>query len=263
MASMDGAARRCRVPHRVGITLLSALAMPAPLLAQTVSIGAGSSWRVGNGTVDLDCAAVQVAGTLDAGDGRIDGAGTVDFSGQLAANAGSIDVGGDWNNHGSFLAGTGTVQFVDRCNAAAGTIRGASTFANLRIESARGKTYRFDAGAQQSVTQSLLLDGGGQHMPIRSTQAGARARLALSLTGTQQIAWVDVADMEAPVNSAWLAQGVPITFNAIDAGNNARWFLSSGLPPAPPVPVPSASQWVLLLLACALAALGSRRFLRR
>lgn len=259
MPSMDDAARRRRALCRVGIAL--ALALPAPLLAQTVSIGAGSSWRVGNGTMDLDCATVQVAGALDLGDGRVDGIGTMDFSGQLAANTGRLEIGGDWNNRGSFLAGTGTVLFVDRCAAAAGTIRGASTFANLRIESARGKAYRFDAGAQQSVTQSLLLGGAaGRHMPIRSTQAGARARLALSLAGTQQIAWVDVADMEAPANFAWLAQGVPITFNAIDAGNNARWFLSSGLPPAPPVPVPSASQWALLVLAGALAVLGSRRF---
>lgn len=242
------------------VWLLSASAFPAGVLAQTVSIEPGASWQVGDAAMDLDCAAVDVAGALHAQDGRIDGIGHLGFAGQVTASTAAIEVGGDWNNHGSFLPGTGTVRFGDRCGQAQSSISGATAFSSLRIESARAKTYRFEAGKTQSIGAALALIGAaGQYLSIGSTQAGTRAHLALVEAGAQQIAWASVADMEAPEGSAWLAPGPAEAFQSVDAGNNSRWFQPS-VPPAQAVPVPTLSSWALLVLALGMGLFGSRVF---
>ncbi|MCX7556941.1 hypothetical protein OS187_08940 [Xanthomonadaceae bacterium JHOS43] len=197
--------------------------------------------------MDLDCAALRIEGAVDAADGQIAGVGHLDLAGQLAATTASLEVGGDWNNHGSFQAGSGTVVFSDRCNQSQSTLQGNTTFATLVIESARGKTYQFPSGATQDVSSALRLSGvAGQRMSIRSTTPGSRANVALDNAGSQQIAWVDVADMAAPSSAAWLAPGLPTAFNAIDSGNNQRWF---ALASVAPVMVPATSIWALLGLA--------------
>ncbi len=241
--------------------VIVAFAVPVDVFAQTVSIDAGAHWQIGDAVVDMDCAALNVAGTLDAQNGEVDGIGDLDIAGALSAATATFEVGGNWNNHGAFAAGAGTVRFSDRCGAAQATIGGASTFANLIVESAAGKAYRFPAGLTQTVAQSLHLAGAsGQLLPIRSTQSGVRASLALSQAGGQQIAWVDVADMEAPAGSAWLAPGLAATFHSVDSGNNVRWFVLA--PQAATIPAPATSPWALFALALALGLLGRRRLWR-
>jgi hypothetical protein len=238
--------------------LLAAWAFPTGVVAQTVSIEPGASWRIGDATVDLDCAALAVAGTLDTQDGRLDGIGHLDITGQMTAATASVEVGGNWSNQGSFLAGTGTVRLSDRCDAGAVSISGTTSFSTLLIESARGKAYRFQAGLSQSVALALRLVGApGALLPIGSMQAGTQAGLALNPAGQQQIAWVDVSDMAAPEGSAWLAPGRPEDFDSIDSGNNVRWFEPSGVGLLP-VSVPATSRWALLALALVLVAFARR-----
>lgn len=253
--------RRC-ARKGIAVWLLSALVFPAAVLAQTVSIEPGASWRIGDAAMDLDCAVVDVAGALHAQDGRIEGIGDLGFSGQVTASTAAIEVGGNWSNHGSFLPGTGTVRFVDRCDRAQGLIGGATAFSSLRVESARAKAYRFEAGKTQSIDAVLSLIGAtGQYLSIGSTQAGARAQLALVESGGQQIAWASVADMDAPEGSAWLAPGLADDFHSVDAGNNHRWFQPAA--PAQPVSVPTSSAWALVLLALGLGLFGGRVIRRR
>jgi hypothetical protein len=253
--------RRRRV-RRCAAVVLVAFALPAGAFAQTVSIEPGARWSVGDAVVDLDCAAVNVAGALDAQDGRVDGIGDLDIAGQVTATTAALEVGGNWNNHGSFVAGTGTVRLSDRCDQAAASIRGTTTYSTLRIDSARAKAYRFEAGTTQSVAQALQLTGAaGQYLAIGSTQAGTRAGLALSTGGTQQIAWVNVADMAAPEGSAWLAPGRPEDFHSVDSGNNLRWFQTAE--PAQPAQVPTTSGGALLVLLLGLGLLGRHRLRRQ
>jgi hypothetical protein len=239
--------------------LLVTLALPANVVGQTVTIGPGSSWSLGNAAVDLDCAALDVAGALDAQNASVAGVGNLAISGQLSAASASIEVGGNWTNHGSFVAGMGTVRLVDRCDRDAVSINGSTTFSTLLVQSARNKAYFFEAGQTQSILTALGLSGApGALLPLRSTLAAAQSALALNPAGSQQIAWVDVADMAAPEGSAWLAEGPPSAFNSVDSGNNARWFEPAPAPPAVHVPIPAASDWVLLALALVLGAVGMR-----
>lgn len=260
----DHRSARCGAGRFAVALVLAALTFPATVLAQSVSIEAGASWQVGDATLDLDCAAVDVAGTLHAQDGEVGGIGNLDIAGQVTAATASLDVGGDWNNHGAFLAGTGTVRLIDRCDRAHASIFGATDFSTLRIESARAKAYSFEAGRTQSIAALLQLTGAaGQYLSLGSTQVGARAALALSEGGVQQIAWLSVADMEAPEGTAWLAPGLPEAFNAIDAGNNLRWFQTPppvDPPRPPPIPAPALSVWALLVLTLALSVFGARKF---
>lgn len=262
MSDHPGAVRGAR---RFACAFLSLFAFPAATLAQSVSIDAGASWRVGDGAMDLDCATLQVAGALHAQDGTVGGIGDLGIvaGGEVAATTAELHVGGDWRNHGGFVAGTGTVHLVDRCDAGSALIEGTTSFASLLIESARGKAYGFEAGMTQSIALALRLAGApGVPLPIRSTQAGTRAGLALDNGASQQVTWVDVADMAAPEGSAWIASGLPAAFDSIDSGNNFRWFQPSG-PPAPPRSVPTASIWALLIMALVLARLGGLRLRRR
>ena len=249
--------------HAWRLVCVALLAAPAGVLAQSVSIDNGASWRVGDGAIDLDCAALDVAGSFHAQDGKVDGIGVLDIGGELTATSAALEVGGDWINRGTFVAGNGSVHLTDRCGASVALVDGSSAFSTLAIDSASGKAYAFAAGATQSVALSLRLAGApGLPLPIRSTQAGVQAALALAHGASQQISWLDVADLAAPDGSAWLAPGPAPAFNSIDSGNNYRWFEPTE-PPPPPTPVPTTSTWALLALALTLLGSAKRYFSRR
>lgn len=236
---------------------LAALVFTWSASAQTVDIGPGARWQSDGASIDFDCADVAVAGRLDVEDGMLSGIGRFANSGTVTSDAGAIEVGGDWINQGQFSAGTGSVHFSDRCDRPQATIASATTFATLDIGSDRGKLYRFAAGQTQSISTALRLTGApGAHLVLRSTQPGAQSRLALANGAAQQIGWVDVADQAAPAGSQWLALGPPGQFNAIDSGNNTRWFGA----PAEAQPVPAMSWWPLFALVLLVAGIAARRF---
>ncbi len=251
------------VTARVRACILAILALPAIAGAQSISIEPGARWQMGDASVDLDCAAVQLDGTLDAQDSHLDGIGNLAIVGQLTAASAALEVGGNWNNQGSFAAGAGSVRFSDRCGAPSATIGGSTQFSTLWLDSARGKAYGFAAGQVQSIASALRLAGvPGTPLVLGSTQAGLQASLALAASGNQHVAWVDVADMAAPEGSAWLAPGAPGDFNSVDSGNNFRWFEATPAAAAVPLLVPVDAHWALLGLVLALFA-GARSGFRR
>lgn len=243
-----------QLTRRVCALLLATFAIPVSALAQTVAIGAGDRWQTDDAIVDLDCAALNVAGDLDAGNAQIRGIHHLSISGQVAAQSALIGVGGDWINHGSFQAGNSTVALGDRCDEALSMVIGSSAFSTLQLTSARGKSYAFEAGQTQFVLQGLNLAGTtGNRLSVRSTQSGSQASVALSEIGVQQISWIDVADMVAPVGSAWIAPAAPESFNSIDSGNNVRWFQRLD-----PVQLPAVSLLTTITLALGLVLLAMR-----
>lgn len=247
---------RCN-PGNAVVVLLLALGFSVGAAAQTVSIEAGAVWQIDDGLMDMGCATVHVTGTLHLQNGRVDGVDDLRILGQVSADTATLEIGGDWNNLGSFQAGTGTVRFVDRCNRAQSSLAGNTSFSTLTLESARGKSHRFPAGMTQTVSHTLRLAGAsGQLLGIASTQPGTQAGLALAVGGAQQIGWVRVADMTAPAGSAWLAPGPAQNFDSVDAGNNSRWFQQFLAPKI----IPTASGWALLVLTLALGLLARRAF---
>ncbi len=140
--------------------------------AAEMVVGAGSSIDLGSAVVDLGCADLIVAGTLGAGSGQVLQARDVTVSpgAVLDGNSAVVDVTGDWDNAGTFNAGTSTMRFVDGCGRTSAVITGDTTFANLDMSTTMGKEYQFNAGSTQTVTQFVSLVGAaGNRLRLRST----------------------------------------------------------------------------------------------
>ncbi len=86
--------------------------------AAQLTVGAGASVDLGTGSLDLGCADLTVGGTLSAGTSGFSQARdvTIDPSGLVNGNSATLEVAGDWDNSGTFNAGTSTVKMVDGCS---------------------------------------------------------------------------------------------------------------------------------------------------
>lgn len=219
-----------------------------PALANSVVVGNGSALHSGSGAVDLGCANLLVDGTA-AGDFR--NAANVTIQGAGALGPVVLEFSGNWSNTGNPSV-PGLVRWLDGCGVGAAGMLGNSAFANLAVESAQGRTVRFDVAGAQSVDSALLLAGAaGAPLFLRSTAPGTRARLFLDGGGSQSIAHLDVADMDAN-DGQRLGPGPPGQFASVDAGNNLNWFLG-GLEA---VPVPAIRATGLFLLVLLMGAFG-------
>ncbi len=150
-----------------------ALAMGAS--AGGVKDGYGASIDLGTGSLDLGSADLTVAGTLSPGTAGFTQARdvTIDPTGLVNGNSATLQVAGDWDNAGTFNAGTSTVQMVDGCGLLSAVIAGDTTFANLDMTTTSGFLYSFTSGSTQTVTSSLTLLGDtGNLLTIRSTLDG-------------------------------------------------------------------------------------------
>ncbi len=80
--------------------------------AGQLSVGSGASVDLSTGNLDLGCADLSVTGTLSAGTSGFTQARdvTIDPSGLLNGESATLEVAGDWDNAGTFNAGTSTVQ---------------------------------------------------------------------------------------------------------------------------------------------------------
>jgi len=180
-----------------------------PAAAGSLQIGAGSTVQLGNALLALGC-----------NDLHIEPAGT------LEAQASTIALAGNWDNRGTFDPGTGTVRVEDGCAMPeTSVIGGSNTFFDLLVMTSTGKTVRFQAGATQTILDHLTLMGmPGNLLMIRSTMAGEQAFLDLAPTGSQQIAYVDVADNAATGQT--LAPGSPGLRQSINSGDTTGWFFT-------------------------------------
>ncbi len=234
------------------LAALSALGHAAPAPAAQVAVGSGSSLDLGTGSLDLGCADLTVGGTLSAGTAGFGQARdvTIDPSGLLNGNSAVLEVAGDWDNTGTFNAGTSTVQMVDGCGLSSAVITGDTTFANLEMTTASGKFYGFTSGSTQTVTSSLsLLGAAGNLLTLRSTVGGSAAFLDVQGTGGGD--FVDVQDIDATA-------GNPISLgpNSVKGPNTPGW-LAAALVPV--FGAPGLALLALSLLWSGLRALATRR----
>ena len=195
--------------------------------AAEFSVGSGASVDLGTGSLDLGCADLTVGGTLSAGTVGFTQARdvTIDPTGLVNGNSATLEVAGDWDNAGSFNAGTSTVKMVDGCGLASAVIAGDTTFANLEMTTTTGFLYSFDSGSTQTVTSSLTLLGDtGNLLTIRSTLDGSEA--FLNVQGSSSGDFVDVQDNDATGGNA-----ITLGPNSVLGTNIPGWL--SAVPPVP------------------------------
>lgn len=156
-----------------------------PVLAQTV-IPVGTSMLLPAGGVNLACTNLDVQGSVVVGSSHIDQVNTIGITptGVLNGGQGTINVGGDWNNTGSFIPGTGTVIFGDICGISGGQLIGNTSFNNLTFTSATGKPFTVPAGSHITVTGHLLLQGGPGNPLQLTSSSGAIAYILLGPNAT-------------------------------------------------------------------------------
>ena len=209
-----------------------------------LTVGGGSTVRLGDGGLDLGCADLVVAGTMAAGTSGIDQTRDVGIapSGTVEGESATLNVTGDWDNAGSFNAGTAIVNFVGGCGRNSAIISGETTFSTLWITTSTGKLYSFQSGSTQTITNSLTLTGvAGNLLTLRSTVGGNEA--FLDLQGNHSTDFVDVDDVHAIGNTITLGPG------SVQGDNTVGWI---------GVAVPALSVVALVLLMLTIIAAGHR-----
>lgn len=159
--------------------LLLALAGQAGA-AITVPPG-GSLALPSGGALNLGCTDLNVQGNVAVGPGQINQAATVGIAatGVLDGGSGIINAGGNWNNSGVFIPGSGTVVFGDGCSAAPVQVTGNTTFNNLTLSSTGGRIFVIPAGYNITVNGALTLQGT-PGLPIQLvSSSGQTAYIAL------------------------------------------------------------------------------------
>lgn len=181
-----------------------AAATAGAALPSHLSVGSGSAFSLGSGTLDLGCANLLVAGSFDVVSGSVEQAlgVTIASGGTLDGGSGTLDLAGSWDNSngGTFNAGTSSVNFVDGCGVLSPvSIAGSTTFSTLTLTTAMGKTYLLEAGSTQTIGATLSLSGtAGNLLTLRSTSSGSAATLDVQGSGTGD--FLDVADLHFTPN---------------------------------------------------------------
>jgi hypothetical protein len=235
---------------RALIPALSLLALSAPALAGNVTVGSGSSMDLGTGSLALGCADLDVMGTMTAGTVGFTGGRdvTITPSGVMNGSSATLQLSGDWDNTGTFNAGTSTVLITDGCSLLSGIVNGSTSFNNLTLSTSTAKQVTFTAGSTQTVNGAFNASGAsGFLLLIRSTVNGVKA--FLNVQGTSSTSYVDVQD-----NSAVPGNNIALDSSSIKGSNTPGWLLSPMIPLLPPL--------AAVALGLALLALARRGLLR-
>lgn len=229
------------------IAVSAALALSAPAWAGTFTVGANSSVDLGTGSLALGCADLDVLGSFTGGTvGFTQGRDvTITPSGVMNGNSATLELSGDWDNTGSFLAGTSTVRIVDGCGLLSGVINGNSSFNNLTLSTTTGKQVSFTANTTQTILGLFDVSGALSNLlKIRSTINGTKA--FVNVQGSSATNFVDVQD-----NSAVPGNYIALSGTSIKGGNTPNWLTSVAIPLLPPL--------ASLLVLGSLLALARRR----
>ncbi len=191
-----------------------------PLIAQ-IKIPAGARVQMGSGMLEAGGVNLEVAGQFLVSAGQASGLGNVSIlgSGLIDGGSGLIRLSGDWQNAGSFVRGTGLVDFVDGAVSVA-MISGNSAFYGLSFVSAVGKRYLFAPNSEQRIESLLRIRGTGPNpIQIASSLPPQVARLNLAATGAQDIAFDGVSNVYATGQPL-----APTLTNQGGTGNANGWF---------------------------------------
>ncbi|MBC7711364.1 MAG: hypothetical protein H7203_14975 [Rhizobacter sp.] len=182
---------------------------------------AGATVNASASAVDFACTDLIIGGTFNLGTGSLVNVRDVVIQpgGSLSATSGSIAVTRNWSNSGSFVAGTGTVAFADSPSCATSSaISGSTTFYNLSLTSAAGRTVTLAPGLTQTVLAVLTVTGTTA-LPIQ-VSSGSAALAFINLTGPGQII-SNVSVNNVAATGQWLAAGQT---NRTVGGLAPNWF---------------------------------------
>jgi hypothetical protein len=150
-----------------------------------------------------------------------------------------LSISGNYNNAGTFTAGSGTTTFSAGATAT-GTMTGTSAFKNIEVSGGTATTtfnapftstghfkatdinasIAFTKNATTTLTTATIQGTSGNEIHLRSTTAGTRWGLAIS--GAYSISYVDVKDG----NGSSTAGNITAT-SSIDSLNNNRWTFAT------------------------------------
>jgi hypothetical protein len=216
---------------RMKVALALLVLLPLPALAGNLTVGSGSSLDLGTGSLALGCADLDVLGTMSAGTvGFTQGRDvTITPTGVMNGDAATLQLSGDWDNLGSFVAGTSSVQITDGCGLLSGVVNGDTSFNNLSLSSTSGNQVSFTAGTTQTVTGVFSISGvSGNLLKIRSTIDGVLA--FLNVQGSSSTSFVDVND-----NDATAGNDIALGSESVKGPNTPGWLLSPMIPLLPPL----------------------------
>ena len=215
--------------------LATTLLAAAPSAAGQLIVGTGASFDLGTGSLGLGCGDLLVSGTMSAGSAGLAQARdlTIAPGGTLNGNSATLEVAGNWDNAGSFSAGTSTVQLVDGCGLSSAVISGDTTFANLDLTTTSAFLYEFTAGSTQTVSGMLTLAGAsGNLLMIGSTTGGSVA--FVNVLGSSSADFVDVEDNDAsggkPISDSAPAKPKPWSKPKIKATTQGARLANPGRP---------------------------------
>jgi hypothetical protein len=203
----------------VGLLVTSGVAGAAP---GSYTIETRSATSLTDSTLELNCNYLNVLGELNVGNGAVKSANDITITaGVIRSQAGTINAGGSWINNGRFFAGTGTVNLTGECATAPVKVTGNNQFCNVNLGS--GQDYVFPAGMSTVVNCNLDLGSG-------NTLVSSGDQTAFIVLGPG-----------ANVNGSANLDNVVI-----------------GLPPsARTQPVPTLSEYALMLLSLLMAIAGA------
>jgi hypothetical protein len=183
-----------------------------PFARADLLVPANSAITVANGVMDLGCADITVAGTLNLISGKITNVRslTIQSGGRINGDAGAIELSGNWsNNSGSatgFVGGTSVVSFIDNAACAtSSTISGNTIFASLNLTTTVGKIFTLAAGSTQGVTGQLNIIGTPAIALVLNSSV-LNQFATIDVRGSQRIA--DVAANWIAVTGTWLGVGL-------------------------------------------------------
>lgn len=182
------------------------LALTSLLARADLTIGPGVTVSLPpGGSLDLGCTKLDVQGSYLISTGSVSQVTNVDIgaAGQLQGGAGTIALSGNWNNAGGFVPGSGSIVFNDNCGAGPILISGNTSFHNLTLSSAVGRTFVIAAGASITVSGTLTLLGA-PGLPIQLAAAPGQNALIGLAPGAQVVS--SNAAVPASVRIASLAQ---------------------------------------------------------
>jgi hypothetical protein len=219
------------------------------------TVPAGGTTNLANGVLDLACTDLVVAGNFQVASGTVQNVRNITIlgGGTLDGGSGVIQLGGNWTDNGSFIAGTGEVDFQDACGGASASISASTTFYRVSFVSAIGKSYVFAVGTTQKILSLLQILGTAPNpIQFKSSVPGQVAFINLLASGIQNIQHVGVTDVWA--TGQCLAPGQT---NEGGGGNAKNWFVcSSGGGSATRTQIPAIDTAALFALALLLAASG-------
>lgn len=246
MPSKNYTAPAC-MQHALAVLLFAA----APPAFAQISLEAGASLALGNGTLDHGCTALEINGTAQVQGGQWNGIShvVIGAGGSLHGGTGTVALAGQFSGGAGFTPGTGTVRIADGCNATSASIQNATHFHTLEATTTQGRTLTLPSDAAQTIAHRLVLNGAaGQLLRIRASTPGIAAFTALAQGASQSVAYVDVVDNHATAQV--IAPGPAANYHSVQGSNVQRWFGDGeGWEPATPTFIPMLDRAVLALLA--------------